>query len=112
MLDHPTIAEFPFATANQWFLSLAKAPDATPGTTNIFAIANGPSPDQVGPPAPAEGQAEPPSLLCLDFDGIHLRFGAFPLMPSVPCGVNIPPAHPLQLPFPEDVIETAPFLEE
>jgi hypothetical protein len=33
-------------------------------------------------------------------------------MPPVPCGVNIPPAHPLHLPFPEDVIETAPFLEE
>jgi hypothetical protein len=111
-LDHPAIAEFPLATANQWFLSLANAPDATPGATNIFAVANSPSPDQVGPPAPAEGDAEPPSLLRLDFDRIDLRFGVFPLMPPVPCGLNIPPAHPLQHPFPEDVIETAPFLEE
>ena len=111
-LDYPSIAEFPLATANQWFLSLTKAPDATPGATNVFAVAIGPSPDQVGPPAPAEGEAEPPSLLRLDFDGTDLRFGVFPLMPPVPCGVNIPPAHPLQLPFPEDVIETAPFLEE
>jgi hypothetical protein len=111
-LNHPTIAEFPFATANQWFLSLANEPDATPDATNIFAVANGPSPDQVGPPAPDDGEAEPPSLLRLNFDGIDLRFRVFPLMPPVPCGVNIPPSHPLQHPFPEDVIETAPFLEE
>jgi hypothetical protein len=115
-LGHPTIAEFPFATANQWFLSFANAPDATPGATNVFAVANGPSPDQVGPPAPAEGEAEGeaemPSLLRLDFDGIDLRFGVFPLMPPVPCGVNIPPAHSLHHRFPEDVIKTAPFLEE
>ena len=76
-LDNPSVIEIPFASANQWFVSLVPAPDdATPGTVSIFASANDPILDQVGPTAPAnavavdgfvDDAAEAPSRLRLHF---------------------------------------------
>jgi hypothetical protein len=122
-LDHPSIVEIPFASANQWFVSLVPAPEgANPGTDIIYASANNPSPDQVGPPAPAAaGAAEggeaaaavAPSNARLHYEGAEpdLRFGVLPLMPPVPCGINIPTQHRVHEPFPPEVVAAAPFLE-
>ena len=54
-----------------------------------------------------------PRAACASYPGddLDLRFGVLPIMLPVPCGIDIPQAHPVNEPFPDSVIAASPFLE-
>lgn len=112
-LDHPEPASISVVDSQRWFISLC---ERTSGNTHGLAMATTPTPDSVGPPAPANDDDEPveavaPSNARLNHPDNDLCFTAFPTALPVPRGINIPADHPVHETLPQEVIDTYPLLE-